>query len=91
VQSVARKDDHVPGDQLDDERVHFDALVDSDGSGDCVLLLDFLYLLPRELSALDKLVVDRVVLGHLLHAAGPREVDAAVANVRDEPLAADDE
>ena len=68
VQPVAREHERVAGDELDDQRVDLDPLVDADGARDRVLLLDLLDLLARELSALDELVVDRVVLGHLLDA-----------------------
>ena len=78
-----------PGDELDDERVDLDALVDADRARDRVLLLDLLDLLAGQLPALDELIEDRVVLGHLLDVAAAREVDAAVADVGDEPLVAE--
>ena len=91
VEAVAREDERVAGDELDDQRVDLDPLVDADGARDGVLLLDLLDLLARQLPALDELVVDGVVLGDLLHLAAARQVDAAVAHVRDEALVAHDE
>ena len=91
MQPVARENERVAGDELDDQRVDLDPLVDADRAGDRVLLLDLLDLLAGELAALDELVEDGVVLGHLLDVAAARQVDAAVADVRDEALVPDDE
>ena len=81
-----------PGDELDDERVDLDALVDADGARDGVLLLrpsrsargvSF----PRLMSSL------KTVWSSVTCWTWPArmQVDAAVADVRDEALVADDE
>ncbi len=88
---VGAEAEAVAREHLDHERVDLDALVDADGARDRVLLRDLLDLLARELPALDELVVDGVILGDLLHAAAAHQVDAAVADVRDEALLADDD
>ena len=91
VQAVEREEELVAGEHLDHERVDLDALVDADRAGDGVLLRDLLDLLARELAALDELVEDGVVLGDLLDPAVAQQVDAAVADVGDEAVRADDE
>jgi hypothetical protein len=47
--------------------------IDADGAGDRVLLRDLLDLIARQLSALDELVVDGVVLGDLLDLAAAKQ------------------
>ena len=91
VQAVAREDERVARDELHDERVDLDALVDADCARDRVLLLDLLDLFATQLPALDELIVDGMVFGNLLDASVAREIDAAVADVRDETLVADDD
>src|SRR5690606_30089569 len=56
-----------------------------------VLLREGLDLLAAQLSALEQLVPDGVVLGELLELAVAEQIDAAVADVRDEAAIADDE
>ena len=88
---VAREDEGVACEELHHQRVDLDSLVHADRARDRVLLRELLDLLARELAALHELVEDRVILGHLLYAPGALEIDAAVADVRDEPLLPEDE
>ncbi len=90
-ETVRAETEAIAGENLDDERVDLDALVHADGARDRVLLSDLFDLLARELAALDELVEDGVILGDLLHVAAAHHVDAAVADVRDEALLADDD
>ena len=91
MEPVGREEELVARQDLDEEGVDLDALVDADRAGDRVLVRDLLDLLARELAALDELVEDRVVLGELLDPAVAHQVDAAVADVRDEAVRARDE
>src|SRR5450432_390023 len=86
VKAVARENERVARDELDHEGVDLDPLVDAHRAGDGVLLLDLLDLFATQLPALDELIEDRVVFGDLLDMPVAREINAAVADVRDEAL-----
>ena len=90
-EAVAREEEVVAWEHLEHERVDVDALVDADRARDRVLVADLLDLLLRQLAALDELVEDGVVFRDLLNDAAALEVDAAVADVRDEPARPEDE
>src|SRR5450432_1060780 len=86
VKAVARENERVARDELDHEGVDLDPLVDAHRAGDGVLLLDLLDLFATQLPALDELIEDRVVFGDLLDMPVARDINAAVADVRDEAL-----
>ena len=87
VHAVGAHQEAVAGQDVEVERVDLDRAVDADGARDRVLVLlvrRALDLLAVELAAADQLVHQRVVLGEHVALVLAREVDAAVADVRDE-------
>ena len=87
VHAVGAEQEAIAGQDVEVERVDLDRAVDADRARDRVLVLlvrRALDLLAVELAAADQLVHQRVVLGEDVALVLAREVDAAVADVRDE-------
>ena len=88
VETVRAEDEEIAGQQICHQRVDRDRGLDSDRAGDDVLVFRRRDLLLGDQPALELFLDDGVVLGELVRAAIPVEIDAAVADVPDHRLPA---
>jgi len=88
VQPVGAEQEAILGEHVEVLGVDIDGLVDPDRSRDRILDRQIGDLFLGQPSAAQQLVDERVILGELMDLIVPREVDPAVADVRDEPASA---
>ena len=91
VQTVAAEQERVAGDHVEHQRVDLHVFLDADSARDDVRVRRRAGLLAGHLAALHHLGRVAVVFGELVDLPGAHHVEPAVADVRHQALAADDE
>ncbi len=93
MQTVRAEQERVAGQHVEIERVDLHAFVHADGARHGVLEIAVrrgVDGLARDLAALDELVEQRVIFGELHDVRLAEQIDARVADVRDETVLADE-